>query len=51
MEKKVYMVVFIGDTIADYTVYEDKVEAEKVKDEKYSMYSCCVIHLPYKEKK
>lgn len=42
------MIVFGGDTIADYTVYEDKTEAEKIMKEKYAKYDCYVIHLPFK---
>jgi hypothetical protein len=44
------MIVFGGDTIADYNVYEDKDEAEKVRKEQYSKYDCYVIHLPFKIK-
>jgi hypothetical protein len=41
-----YMIVFGGDTIADYTIYTNEEHAKQVMKEKYSKYDCYVIHLP-----
>jgi hypothetical protein len=46
MKDTVYMIVFGGDTIADYTVYTDLAVATQVMKDKYSKYSCYVVHLP-----
>ena len=50
MDKTMYIIVFSGDTVADYTVYEDKEVAKSVMLEKYSNYDCNVLHLPFMPK-
>lgn len=47
MDNKRYMILFAGDTIADYMVYKELSKAEKVMNEKFSKFSCYVVHLPY----